>query len=251
MPRQKKITKLLGIGLGCLFLLGCAKESFLLTEEGETTAVFSEAEVLDKDNVDFLDEESQNQESNGSKEVLIEQESENIELISPKREIAVHVCGAVKNPGVYYLEEDKRVCDAIQAASGFLTEADENYLNQALFLQDGMKIYIPTKEETKDLEKEAWGMEASGMKNGETEDFSHGVESGIQKADEEHKKIDLNTADAALLCTLPGIGESRAKSIIAYREKNGPFEKIEDVMKISGIKEAAFEKIKDLITVLK
>ena len=71
---------------------------------------------------------------------------------------------------------------------------------------------------------------------------SHKIETG---------KIDLNTADEALLCTLPGIGESRAKSIIAYRSEHGAFKRIEDVMQVSGIKEAAFEKIKEYVTVSK
>ena len=268
----------------CLFLLGCKEESFLLTEEENTEAVAEEAfnsdntnmgNILSKDGslletskdrdgeVDAQNQESvdsvansQNQESTESEADSQSQENsvdtvalseQGKESAIPKQELAVHVCGAVKNPGVYYLEEGKRICDAIEAAAGFTIEADENYLNQALLLQDGMKVYIPTKEETQNLEQNNLGIENAGQAGSLVGDETTGK--NVALGETKDQKIDLNTADITLLCTLPGIGESRAKSIISYREKNGPFEKIEDVMKISGIKKAAFEKIKDKIMV--
>ena len=120
-------------------------------------------------------------------------------------------------------------------------------------LEDGMKIVIPTKEEVKQ-----WQEEEAEDENKMVLDMQNLGEDYVQyskpklsdeKALNNSQKVDLNTADEALLCTLPGIGTSRAKSIIDYRTQNGLFQKIEDVMKVSGIKEAAFDKIKDKITV--
>ena len=80
-------------------------------------------------------------------------------------------------------------------------------------------------------------------------DMQKKTDKEVNVSGEENKKVNLNTADESLLCTLPGIGESRAKSIIAYRQEHGPFQKPEDVMKVSGIKQAAYEKIKEYVTV--
>ena len=121
-----------------------------------------------------------------------------------------------------------------------------------------MKIVIPTKEEVRLMEEnEEAQQEGVGAlpveKNTGSSYVQYSTSQSITKSDsagnEESGKVDLNTADENTLCTLPGIGPSRAKSIIDYRDKNGKFKKIEDVMQVSGIKEAAFEKIKDRIMV--
>ena len=236
MSKKINITKIIGIGMLSLFLLGCSEEKFLLTEatEGMETVMenpsgesekIQENALKDKNNINY-------------ENVEVENAIDHQVLVEPVN-IAVHVCGAIKQPGVYFLEEGARIVDAISEAGGFLEEADQEYVNQALLLQDGMKIDIPTKEE---------------VKNGYVGNEDNGISSviSVQGAEtKENGKINLNTADEALLCTLPGIGESRAKSILAYRDTHGPFEKIEDIMKVSGIKEAAFEKIKDKIIVSK
>lgn len=136
--------------------------------------------------------------------------------------IYVFVCGAVNRPGVVELPEGSRAEAGVVAAGGMREDADADYVNLAAPLTDGEKLYIPTAEEGMALEQGDAG--GSGL-------------------------VNINTADAALLCTLPGIGESRASDIIAYREKNGVFSRIEDLMKVPGIKEGAFGKLKDLITV--
>jgi len=133
--------------------------------------------------------------------------------------LCVYVCGCVCAPGVVYPKCGDRVCDAINMAGGLTAEADLNLINQAALLKDGQQLYIPAEGE-----------------NGE----ASGFESGL---------INLNTAGKEQLMTLPGIGESRALSIIAYREEKGDFFEISDIMKVSGIKEAAFEKLKDLVCV--
>ncbi len=131
-------------------------------------------------------------------------------------QLLVYVCGAVHEPGVVALAADARVVDAIALAGGMTQEAAESYVNLAARLTDGEKIYVPTKEEVAHLEA----------------------------AD---ARVNINIADKEALCTLPGIGESKAEAIIAYREKNGSFKALEELMQVSGIKENLFEQIADKI----
>lgn len=137
----------------------------------------------------------------------------------------VHICGAVEKPGVYELSDGSRIYQAVELAGGFLPEADESGLNLAALVSDGMKIQILTREEA----ETASGQDGYALADG--------------------GKININTAGAEELMTLKGIGESRAREIIAYREKHGRFSKIEDIMQVPGIKDGAFQKIKDDITV--
>lgn len=143
--------------------------------------------------------------------------------------IVVDISGAVVRPGVYELPKDSRIYDAIMAAGGLLAEADLDSLNQAQRLQDAAKITVLTETEA------------------ETAPDTTVSDSDIDA--QASAKININTADVTQLCTLSGIGESRAKDIIAYREQNGPFQAIEEIMKVNGIKEATFNKIKEEIAV--
>lgn len=146
--------------------------------------------------------------------VSVEAETEDVSA-----KIYVHVCGAVKNPGVYEFVSGSRIYEAIEEAGGFTEEAATSQVNQAQVLEDEMRLYIPSIDEL------------------------------TSQSTEENGKVNLNTASEEQLMTLPGIGEAKAKSIVTYREKHGGFKKIEDIMEISGIKEALFQKIEDLITV--
>ncbi|MBQ7942751.1 MAG: helix-hairpin-helix domain-containing protein [Lachnospiraceae bacterium] len=139
----------------------------------------------------------------------------------------VYVCGAVQNPGVYEVPEGSRLYEVVEYAGGMLEEADDMYLNLAREVKDGEQIVILTSEQTR------------------TSDGSVLTESASQASG----LVNINTASVEELMTLSGIGESRAEAIIEYREKNGEFETIDAIMRISGIKEALFEKIKDKITV--
>ena len=162
--------------------------------------------------------------------------------------LVVHICGAVSAPGVYELPAGSRIIDAVEAGGGFLPEADEACCNLAEEIVDGCQIYIMTKSEScadGQTEKKA-GIQTSPDSDMQTTDRN--VRSNNAPA-LENGLVNLNTADVAALMTLPGIGESRAKAIISYREQHGAFAQIEDIMKISGIKQAAFSKIKDKITV--
>lgn len=150
----------------------------------------------------------------------------------PEDMIYVHVCGSVKNPGVYCLPPNARVVEAVEAAGGFLPGAASDFLNQAELLSDGQKVYVPSGLEAEELEatgKAAWLPDPPQAEPGST-------------------KIDINTAAVSQLMELEGIGKSKAEAIAAYREEHGRFEKCEDLMKVPGIKEALYQKICDKIT---
>ena len=153
---------------------------------------------------------------------------------SEKSGVYVYICGEVANPGVYELSEDSRIYEAVDAAGGFTENAARESINLASKVSDGMQITIYNKEE------------AASLPAGGT---SAGKNSGQDQMSGSSSLVNLNTATKEELMTLKGIGESKAEDIIRYREKSGGFKKIEDIMKISGIKEAGFQKIKDSITV--
>ena len=157
---------------------------------------------------------------------------------SPSQEAAlvyVHVCGRVCSPGVYGLPEGSRVYEAIEKAGGFAEDAARDYLNMAQVLEDGMKLQIPDRSQADEWTAQGLTDSAGGRRDA--------GESGRTA------KVNLNTASKEELMTLRGIGEARAEDIIRYRDTFGGFKAIEDIMNVSGIKDAAFEKIKDSITV--
>ena len=145
------------------------------------------------------------------------------EIMPSAREVIVHISGAVAKPGVYSLNEGSRLFDAVELAGGFNEEADESYLNLAAVLEDGQKYHVPTTEEAENLLR--------------------------QQAASSDGKIDINTAGVEELTKLSGIGEGKAKAIVAYRDEHGVFATVEDIMKVSGIGEGTYSKFKDEITV--
>lgn len=163
-------------------------------------------------------------------------------------EIYVHICGAVKEPGVYALVTGSRLYEGIEAAGGFREDACEDFLNLALPMQDGQRIVIPTVEEAKAAKEDAAYQEAWLSQASET-----GADAGPGNAggssSQSGGRININTATEQELGSISGIGTGKAAAIIQYREENGSFASIEDIMKVSGIKEGTFEKIKDKITV--
>lgn len=146
----------------------------------------------------------------------------------------VYVCGAVRKPGVYRLAVDARVCDAIEAAGGFEQEAAQESVNLAGHIRDEQQIWIPTAEE-------AEAGASPSYEDVQPERTAEGISSD--------GRVNLNTATKSELMSVPGIGEAKAESIIAYRTEHGSFSDIQDIMQITGIKEGIFEKIKDSITV--
>ena len=162
--------------------------------------------------------------------------------------IYVDVCGAVANPGVFQLAAGSRVFQAIEAAGGYLPEAALTCVNRAGVLTDGQQLYILTQEE---MERQGLDpAEMSGASDGQMNGSAGtGQNTGIAAQAQQDNRININTADEAQLITLTGIGATRAHAIIAYREENGPFAAIEDIMNVQGIKEGTFAKIKDEIVV--
>jgi competence protein ComEA len=139
--------------------------------------------------------------------------------------IRVHVSGAVRQPDVYELPQGCIVKDAVEAAGGPTDNADLDGVNLAVELRDQQQVYVPCQ--------------------GEAVPMSPALQSGGAVSG----PVNINTATAAELETLPGIGPKTADTIVKYREANGPFETVEDIMDVPGIGEGTFEKIKDGITV--
>ena len=148
---------------------------------------------------------------------------------TPERKmIYVDLCGAVKRPGVYCVPEGSRLFEVIETAGGLRGDACEAAINRACIVSDGQKIVVPTLDEIQEA-----GQSPVELTSGNTKDG----------------KINLNTAASEELMTLPGIGLSKAEAIIRYREENGPFQSAEDLMKVGGIKQATYDRIRDHITV--
>ena len=191
-------------------------------------------------------------------ESLEEKENEKEEEII--KTYTVDIKGAVPNPGVYNASSDSRVIDIVKMAGGLGVGADTSLINLSKKISDEMVIIIYTKDEVlnsnvvKTVAKEVEGecicpnikndacinTEVNDKKEENNKSSSESNYSGL---------ININTATLEELLTLTGIGESKAKKIIEYREKNGNFEKIEDIMNVSGIGQALYDDIKENITV--
>ena len=169
-------------------------------------------------------------------DVVVENKVEDAKQ-EPEKEssfIKVYVAGEVNNPGVIELEEGSRIEDAIEGAGGVKAEANLKNINLAYAISDGEKIYIPNIAEAGQETEESFLLESPS--NGNIEKSSKG-------------KININKATATELTSVPGIGQSTAQKIIAYREENGKFQAIEDVKKVSGIGDSKFESMKDYLSV--
>lgn len=153
---------------------------------------------------------------------------------SSAAEVYVDVDGAVVRPGVYRLKEGARVSQALDAAGGLTVEADVTGLNRASKITDGQKIYVPTVGE------QQAAAAVGGAESSAATTPGAGSSSGL---------VNINTASAAELQTLSGIGPSMAQSIIDERTKNGAFASVDDLMRVSGIGEKKLAKIIDCICV--
>ena len=248
-------------------LTGCQNEESeflekeLEQEESGETADVEQKELKDTESgkaslagTDLASETSPDStESEGisKKKAEITESDQSLAIQQPvSRTIYVDVCGAVVNPGVYELSLDSRVFQAIEKAGGYLPGAAASYLNRARSLYDGQQIYVPTQEEvdsqtiplTQDETAQDGVVQAGTAQTADnTADGTETTQAG--------QRINLNTADVSQLSTLTGVGESKALAIIAYREENGPFTSIEDIMNVPGIKEGTYEKIKDKIAI--
>lgn len=195
-----------------VFLFGCSGAD---TEENGVEEIVLADDVQTEEAV----ENTEGSESGGEAQTEPQEEAT----------VFVYVCGAVESPGVYELDSDARVFDAIRSAGGITDEAAPDAVNQARIVTDGEQIYVPTNDEA--ASPGTWG--------GET------PVTGAA----ENTKVNINTAGKEELMTLTGIGEAKAADILKYREEHGSFGSIEELMQISGIKEGIFNKIKDDITI--
>lgn len=170
-----------------------------------------------------------------------------------KNKIVIYIIGEVKQEGVYELDENSRISDAIEKAGGTKENADLSQINLAYKIEDGMRIYIPKKGELVQ-NKEKIEDKTQEIVTGKSTDITNTTSvntnlSTNKKSKTDIEKINLNKATQTELETLPGIGPSTAEKIIEYRKENGNFKNIEDIMNVNGIGESKYNKIKDLISV--
>lgn len=216
---MRKDTRII-IGICFIFLLAAG---FLFVKQQEHISGVTGELVTAKGQEDLLET---------SVESDILQDSTKKEDDKTIEEYAVYVSGAVKHPGLYRYRGTARVSDAIDAVGGFLKTADWETINLARILTDGEQICVLTKKEAAKQKKLV--SQTAGISN---------------RKEQEKQYININKASLEELMTLPGIGQAKASLIIEYRRAQGNFSKTEDLMKISGIKEGVYNKIKDLISV--
>ena len=218
--KQKRTAK---TAISCLMLLllyGCANQGQTVPA---VTVLSDEEDLSDPENSNVFQQEHVAQ---GTPEAATETgDASGGQVASPDRAgaLTVYVCGAVGHPGVYKLPANSRVYEAVELAGGMSEDAAPAAVNQAELLTDGQMIVIPTKEEEQ-VREEAEEAREEGL-------------------------VNINTADIDELKTLPGIGDSKARSIVAYREKNGAFGTIDDIKNVEGIGDGVFAKLEDCIKV--
>ena len=170
-----------------------------------------------------------------------------------KETVYVDIKGAVNNPGVYEMDEDSRVIDVIEEAGGLRDDADTSIINLSKQVEDEMYIIIYTKDEIMEYKekiipskKVITEIEEKIICPDTDNDACIGKNDG--KNNTLNSKVNINTATKEELMLIPGIGESKANSIIEYRNNNS-FSDISEIMNVSGIGESIYEKIKDYIEV--
>ncbi|MDO5518633.1 MAG: ComEA family DNA-binding protein [Clostridium sp.] len=196
---------------------------------------FKELKKNDTETI-FIDDNSSDISSTESEEINSgegnkEESSSNNKSVTKEKNITVEIKGEVRKPDVYVLKENSIVKDLIEEAGGLTENADITNINRAKQLQNHELVYIGNKNDTSESPMQT----ASAPQN-----------SNIASAE---SMVNINSATSEELKTLNGIGDSKAKSIIEYRDKNGGFQNIEDIKNVDGIGEKMFEKIKDSITI--
>lgn len=201
----------------------------------------------------FLVNYSLNRKANNSNDdkKIVEEVTKKENKKSKIEEYKVDIKGEVINPGIYTLKIDSRVIDVINMAGGLSDKADTSVINLSKKISDEMVIIIYSKqevrnfEETKEKEKI---IQNKCIKANDNALKNDACISSDNSTVETNNKVSINTGTQDELMTLPGIGESKAKDIIKYRETNGKFNSIEDIKKVSGIGDSLFAKIKENIT---
>lgn len=187
---------------------------------------------------------------NTTEEIIIKKDIQDIKETNEKiNEINIDIKGAVNKPGVYTLNENTIVKDAIEISGGVLPTADTTYINLSKKLKDEMVIIIYTKEEINKLSKgelTITNIETCKCPEIKNDSCIDNVTDN-KKPNTKPSIININTAPLNELLNIPGIGEVKAKAIIEYRNKT-PFKDIKEITNVTGIGDSTFEKIKDYIT---
>ena len=222
---MKKVNIYLFAVIVCMMLAlaGCSDKAVTLSEITEESAEAEAGPVTDT----LTQEQTVAEGAGDGSDAAI---SENSDVPEASASIVVYICGSVVSPGVYELPEGSRICDGLEAAGGFTEGADESRINLAGYLKDGDMVFFP--EVGEDIPEGA-----AGVSTGQDAGASAG---GL---------VNINTASADRLCTLPGIGASKAAAIVKYREENGAFTDIRQITNVSGIGENLFNNIKELICI--
>lgn len=203
---------------GDTFILQHQEEETMLTEVLQTSESLSKAEVIDKDRA--MDQN----------EAINTPEVQEVPITVP-----VYICGEIESPGVYYVSGDTIIHEVIEISGGFTEQADREFLNLASKVQAHEKIVVPKQGEEIDKTINSYENREDALLQEESHTQSH--------------CININTASIDELTDLPGIGEVKAKAILAYREEIGGFKSIEELSEVNGIGDKTLEKIKQLITI--
>lgn len=191
---------------------------------------------------------SNKKDDNSNEITLVKKKTKKKEKIEVNEEYQVDIKGQIASPGIYKVNSNLRVMDVIIKAGGLTENADTSVINLSKKVSDEMVIIVYSREEVerfkevKEIEKQV------NDKCNQPDENSLINNACIESSSNTSSKISINTGTLEELMTLPGIGESKAKDIISYRESNGPFNTIEDITKVTGIGESIFAKIKENIT---
>lgn len=243
-----RTTKMIIAVILCIYCAGCGKGDKVYFESADTELKAQETELsavgdVKESDLSGNDEEfdlysgaAQSKEEGYSEDTLEDvrvsgEENLTQNIRNETEDVCyVYICGAVISPGVYRMQTGSRVYEVIEAAGGLSEEASAAAVNQAESICDGQMIYIPTKEEA-----EA-GVTASIVGGSVSQEYMD-------------DRVNINTASAEELMTLTGIGQTKADSILAYRDVYGGFSSVEEIMSVDGIKEGLYNQIKDDIRV--
>ncbi|NSB17219.1 helix-hairpin-helix domain-containing protein [Clostridium beijerinckii] len=228
---KKKIGILSMLFIVVIVLIGLyVKSGFKELKKNDTESIFVDDSIeADTSNDESVNVKNNNKSNNkDSKKQIVVAKNKNI-VVAKNKNIVVEIKGEVKKPDVYTMSEDSIVKDLIDISGGLTENADLSNINRAKKLQDHELIYISNKnDENKEIQT---------------------VNSNSSNKDISNKKINLNSATLDQLKTLNGIGDSKAKGIIEYREKSGGFKSIEEIKNVSGIGDNMFERIKEQIEI--
>jgi len=249
LNREITIKRDVIIALTVFLIVLMGMMAYAIAKKDGDIIIYSDGEMNDlSDSSAGLDK---NSELNSGTGVGGEVETSNIENDSGSDktgEIKVYIIGCVRNPGIVTLKKGQLIDDAIKAAGGLTDDADIYNINLVYSLNENMMLRIKSRNEVNEEGNEGDKYE-EGKGVAIITDEGSAVNTAGQSANSKTGKININTASADELDTLPGIGIATANDIIAYREANGNFKSIGDIMKVPRIKENRFNNIKDFITV--